>query len=967
MRWDGRRAVASRTPAFGNFGAMAAVTNQSETVEFGRFMVVRRRRELLADGQRVDVGDRAFDTLLALIDAPGAVQTKDDLMRRVWPDRIVEESNLHVQIAALRKALGADRDLIRTVAGRGYQFTGEVRAVAAGPVGPSRMINVPEALSELIGRESELAELETLVSQHRLITLVGAGGIGKTRLALETARRLGPTFPDGVFVTELAPVGRPELIPLTVAASLNVPLVRDVVSTQAIAAAVGTRRLLLVLDNCEHLVDVAARLVETLLGNAPALSVLATSREPLRIPGEHVFRVPSLTVPAEDVLADAEDILRHDSVRLFITRARASEPRFVPDATIASAAGAICRRLDGMPLAIELAAACVGSFGVDGIAVRLDDRFTLLTQGNRTALPRQQTLRATLDWSYDLLSENERLVLLRLSIFTGTFDRDAAADVAGTVGMSRRDVMEALGTLVSKSLITADIGGPVTHYRLLETTRAYALERLRESGEFDGVARRHAEHYIAVCQRTALEPETPRPTDSLTVYGRQVDNVRLALDWAFSPAGDQALGVALTVTAVPLWMHLSLMTECRARLEQALASLESGVPSDPRRDMRLFLALGTALLDTVAVASTDTETIWAKALELATSLDDNEYRLRATYGLCLHRFVNGDYRGALELAECMRAVAATTADPDDVLIARRVAGSILHAMGDQPTAREHVERLVPADFTGHRRLHIVRYHFDQRVVTQCYHARILWLRGFADEALRVVSDVVDYAGAADHVVSHAFALFEAACPIALLAGNLASVERYVTSIRQLSVKHAISAWGVWSQCYEGMFLIRRDKRIAGVRVLRAALDALPAAAFHLHVNWFRGELAEGLAAVGRIVEGLSVIDDAVARADSLGQRWCLPELLRKKGELLLLRDAPADDAAAENCFVNGIEVARRQEALSWELRGALSLARLWHGQGRAAQARNLLRPVYDRFREGLGTSDLIAAKRFLNA
>jgi predicted ATPase len=454
-------------------------------------------------------------------------------------------------------------------------------------------------------------------------------------------------------------------------------------------------------------------------------------------------------------------------VRLFVARARAVEPQFTPDARVVSVVSAICRRLDGMPLAIELAAARVPSFGVEGIAARLDDRFAVLTRGNRTALQRQQTLRATLDWSYGLLSERERSGLVRLSIFAGGFDGAAAGDVAAAADMSAADVIDALGALVAKSLITADLTGVVPEYRLLESTRAYAAEKLAESGESGALARRHAEYQLKACERIDLTGATSPPVDWLAVHGRQVDNVRVALDWAFSPAGDRAIGVALTVAAVPLWMHLSLMSECRARVEQALASLGPGVPADSRRDMRLFHALATALLHTRGIGSPQMSAASTRALELAEALDDTEYRLRATYCLCVHRFVNGDYRDALALSEQLRAIIVETGDPTDVLIVERLAGAILHGLGDQPAARRRIEPLLDADFAGKRRLHILRYHFDQRVVTHCYHARILLVRGFADQALRTVAGVIDLARAADHVNSQLYALVEAACPRAL--------------------------------------------------------------------------------------------------------------------------------------------------------------------------------------------------------
>src|SRR5262245_6075488 len=370
---------------------------------------------------------------MALIDARGTVLTKDELMSRVWPDRVVEENNLPAQILTLRKVFGPDRDLIRTVAGRGYQFTGEVRTVGAVVAGspPSPVISIPQAVSELIGREAELREVTALATEHRLVSLVGAGGIGKTRLGLEVARHFLPRFPDGVFVAEFGPLSRPWLVPATVAGVLGLTHVAGAASPEGVAGAVGTRKLLLVIDNCEHVIDAAAGMAEALLRASPGASLLATSREPLRVSGEYIYRVPPLDVPKEDT-QDMEDVFSHAAVRLFVARAQAAEPRYIAEGRVAAATAAICRHLDGMPLAIELAATRIVAFGVDGVATRLDDRFRLLTGGNRT-LPRHQTMRATLDWSYELLSESERVVLRRLGIFAGAFTLDAATAVAASV------------------------------------------------------------------------------------------------------------------------------------------------------------------------------------------------------------------------------------------------------------------------------------------------------------------------------------------------------------------------------------------------------------------------------------------------------------------------------------------------------------------------------------------------------
>jgi predicted ATPase/DNA-binding winged helix-turn-helix (wHTH) protein len=946
---------------------MAGLPEPSAPIEFGRFKVVRHRRELLADGRPVELGGRAFDTLVALIDACGTVLAKDELMSRVWPDRVVEENNLAAQISTLRKAFGADRDLIQTVARRGYQFTGEVRATAArvAAATPSRVTNLPEAVSELIGRAAELRDAMDLVTKHRLVTLIGAGGIGKTRLGLEVARGLLPRFPDGVFVAELGPLSSPDLVPATVATALGLTLGAGTVSREGIAAAVGTRQLLLVVDNCEHLIEAAAGVVEALLRASPAASLLATSREPLRASGEYVYRVPPLAVPAEDN-RDIEDVFRYDAVRLFISRARAAEPQYGPQVRLAAATAAICRHLDGIPLAIELAAARIAGFGVEGVAARLDDRFRLLTGGNRTALPRHQTMHATLDWSHELLSETERVVLRRLAVFAGAFALEAASAVAASPDVPAQEVVDGVADLVAKSLLSTDVAGTTVHYRLLETTRAYAREKLIESGELEQSARRHAEYHRDLFDHAETESEARPTAEWLAAYRPQIDDLRSALDWAFSPGGDAAVAVALTVAAVPLWMHLTLIAECRLRVEQAIAHLEREVPADAGRDMRLFLALGITGLHTQDPDSPKMVAALTKALELAERLDDTEYRLRAMWGLYIYRFRVGDYRSALALAEQFRAVAATTATPFDDLIGDRLIGIVLYVLGDQPAARHYIEPLISANFATARRSLILRYQYDQRVVTHCHYAKILWLQGCADQATRTAEAILEYARTKDHVLSLLYALVQGACVIAVHSGDLATADRCGRLVGDLAVKHGLEAWRLWGQCFEGVLRIKRGDGVAGSQLLGAALGGLPEGALYLNRNLF-AELAEGFGAAGQIAEGLALIDNTIARVERTEERWCLAELLRQKGELFLLRGEPSAVPGAEECFQQALDVARRQDALAWELRAATSLGRLWHRQHRSGSARELLGPVYRRFTEGFGTADLIAAKALLTS
>ena len=955
---------------------MLETFDASASVEFGRFRIEPHRRELLADGQPIKLGGLAFDLLIALIEASGAVVSKDVLLDRVWPGRIVEENRLQNQVSALRKAFGADHDLIRTVAGRGYQFTGQIRARSADsavrsvravppgvPAASDSPTNLPGRVSELIGRDAEVEEILHLLAEHRLVTLTGVGGIGKTTLGFEVARHLLPEFADGIWVAELGPLSGPDLVFVTVAAALGLELTAGATSPERVANALGSKRLLLVLDNCEHVINAAASMAEALSRANPWARMMATSREPLRVSGECIYRVLPLGVPAEGA-EDPDEVLRHGAARLFVARARDADPHFSLDSRAAAAIAAICRRLDGMPLAIELAAARTASLGLEGLASRLDDRFRLLTGGRRTALPRQQTLRATLDWSYELLSEPERAVLRRLAVFPGGFTLEAASTVVASAEIGASDGVDHVPDLVEKSLVVADGAGATVNYRLLETMRAYALDKLAQAGELEQVARRHAEYHRDLFERAESEWETRPATEWLADYGRRIDDVRTALDWAFSPNGDTSVGVALAAASAGLWGQLSLPEECHRHVDRALASFAPGsIPAD-RRAMLLYAALGESLI--YIKGPVETGAAWMTALEIAERLNDTDYQMRALYGLWACRNLGGEYQASLAFAQRFCSLAVKQADPADLLIGDRMTGVVLHFLGDQASAREHIERMLARYVAPVRRSHTIRFLYDQRVVAAAFLARILWLQGFPDRAMSTVQSIVGDPPVIGHAHARSVALAQAACPISLLVGDLPATERAVATLLDEAARHALAIWHAWGRAFEGILFIKRGDAINGLALLRSARGELRETGFAALYAEILRALAEALAGAGEVAEGLATIDEALARSERNEERWCVAELLRIKGELLLLQAGPDAAVTAEDHFRQAIDWAGRQSALSWELRAATSLARLWREQSRKEEARELLAPIYARFTEGFATADLRTAKALID-
>jgi predicted ATPase len=616
----------------------------------------------------------------------------------------------------------------------------------------------------------------------------------------------------------------------------------------------------------------------------------------------------------------------------------------------------ICRGLDGMPLALELAAAQVDVFGIKGLATVLEDRLAVLTRGRRTALARHQTLRAAIDWSYDLLLPAEQAVLRRAAVFTGDFAMDAARLVCAGNGLTQADVFVAVTNLVAKSLIAADIGGEAPAYRLLDTTRAYAFDKLAASGELDRVRRLHAEAMRDLFRQADAEVATGVTAEWREKYGSQIGNLRSALDWTFSPNGDAALGIALTTAAIPLWMHRSLMEECRASVERALTALNAAAVGDARAEMQLNAALGASLAFT-GLDIREIGAAWARALHLAESLGDVDHQLRLLWGLWLL-----EDRNALRMAQQFAAVAVT---PADRLIGERMIGVSYHFRGNQRSARHHIERALAYDAPDSGSP-IVRFQIDQRLETQTYLARIQWLQGFPEQALHTAESAVERVVAADHVISLCAALAQAACPIALRIGNLDLAEHYIGLLRDASTRHSLIAWCDFGRAYQGLLLISRGDLEGGIPLLRAGFNKLDAAFSGLRVNSFLAQLAAALGRAGKIPEGLATINDAIDRAASTEEGWLAAEVLRIKGELLALDGRPEAVAEAEHLFCQALDSAREQGALSWELRAATSLAELWHGRGKSADAHQLLSPVYGRFTEGFETRDLRTARALIS-
>jgi len=939
---------------------------------FGSFRLLPSRQLLLDGDKPVAIGARALDILVALVERAGEVVVKGELIRRAWPNVFVEEGNLRTQIALLRKVLRdgeAGARYIATVPGRGYRFVAPVShstgrpALSEGASSSRRTSHMPVRLTRVIGREGNIGEVATRLVQRRLITIVGPGGIGKTTVATAVAERQATSYGDGICFIDVASLIDPATLPGTLAAQLGISTgSRDTLPT--LTAHLRDKRVLVVLDSCEKFIDAAAVLAETLLKETLDLHILATSREPLRAEGEALYRLSALTTPTiTSARLSAQEALAFTAVELFVERASSTDAFALIDDDAPIVAD-ICKQLDGIALAIELAAVRVGTLGVKGIAAYLKDRFRLLTRGRRTALPRHQTLEATLDWSYEMLSSRERATLRRLAIFPGNFALSAAHAIVADAASDADDVLDVVDELVAKSLVSADAGGGSERaYRLLDTTRAYATKKLNESGETERISRHHAEYCLDFLDADGRSGSASPNLEFLVGAAQLIDDIRAALNWAFSSEASIDIALQLTTATIPLWTHLSLNAECRRYVERALSCERPGAETDADRNMKLFAALGASLIYTDGPGE-KAQSALESSLKYAEQLGNADYQVRALWGLFQVRFNTGQFQYALKVAKQLRLLAESTTDPADPLLGDRLIGLSHFYLGDHISGRQYIESMLD----GYNRLledaHIVRFQFHQVIVAKTILARILWALGEPDRAVNKVHELVAEAKATNHAMSLSLGLAQAACPIMLWRGDFAAAESFIKFLLEHTTKHALDLWKAWGHCFEGMLLIARHDYHGGLRALRAAINKVPQ--HNMRYGGAYAYLAEALGATGQISAGLATIQEVIGRCEQDEERWHMAEFLRVRGELFRLQRGPSAAQAAEESFLQSLEWARRQRVLSWELRTAMSLARLRVEQTRIAEARNLVASTLERFAEGFGATDLVMARALID-
>lgn len=920
-----------------------------QAVHFGPYRVHPQQRLVLEAGRPLRLGRRALDILLVLLGQAGQVVSKQQLIAHVWPTSVVEESNLRVHIAALRKALGDGQNgqrYIVTVAQRGYSFVAPLsfEPLACDSSQPSPEVfahNLPLRRTRMIGRQALVDSLVSQLPQTRFITLVGSGGIGKTTVALRVAELLIGRYRDGICLLDLAPLNDPAMITANLAALLE--LVPDEQHPMAsLARQLKERRMLLLIDNCEHLPDTVALLCETLLRGAPHLHILTTSRESLRAEGEYVQRLEPLASPPREALPERTTALTYPALQLLIERAMSGHDSFELSDHELPLAIDICQRLDGIPLALELAAAQVGRFGLTGLLAQLQDRFRLLVSEPGTALPRQQTLRATLDWSFTLLTTCEQTALRRLGVMCGAFSLESAAAVIVGRQIEAEKVLESVTQLVAKSLLSVEAGDDEVSYRLLDTTRAYALEKLEDAGELSATRERHAQRCLTLMHQARHDWEQVATAFWLDRYTRHREDIRAALDWGLGPQGTQSLAIQLTASAMPLWQELSLLKEHGLYVNKALALLKADPHACPHLSIDLQLALGSFNYHTQG-GTPATIGAFASALQLAEHCQDVTGQLRAVSGQMAVNLSRGDYRQAQQQSLHFDRLGLSP-DPVLELSTQRLRVLAQHFSGDQQLARHNAEQVLQRMAqSGHlnRFTHGFGVQYEQNVASLTLLARILWLQGFPEQARRTADLALDIALQVNHGTSICYTLALAGVVIAHYNGDTATACARIQLLQQQAHKHSVTLFHDWAVQYAQAIGEPRDPATA----------AVPAE----HQGLIRDILITLCAQ--------NVDETAMRRAQSGAAGWSSAEILRAGAECLLKREPPGSNA--ETVLLKALQLARQHGALAWELRSASSLARLWQHHGHYLKARDVLEPVYLRFTEGFETPDLRNVRQLL--
>ncbi|MGV1794404.1 ATP-binding protein [Rhizobium sp. A37_96] len=921
-----------------------------EYLSFGPFRLFASRRILEKNGQLVPVGSRAFDVLTTLAVKRGSVVTLSEIGRLVWPGMHLDVGTLRVHIAALRKALGeqqSERGFIVNVPGKGYLLASDAMlrrdpgASLAQPAPPPRI----SPRTRVIGREAFTRAASIQLAATHLLTLSGPAGVGKTTMALAIADEISDNYADGVHFVDLGLLQKADQIAGELCSVLRLSSFSDN-PIDSVLSRLEDRAALLILDNCEHLAPAVRVFVEAVRKRAAAVDILVTSREPLHAEGELIRSVPPLKTPPLGEPLTAEEIFSFPAVELFVERASARSEVFRPSAENAQAIAELCRNLEGIPLAIEFAAARAGDLDLGRFGEGFEAIYPMLREVRLPGELRHRTLRNTISWSYGLLTGFEGVVFRRLSVFSGDFTVEAACDVTGLGGDLGREIGAILASLIAKSLITAVGKGRFIRCRMLNMIREFGREKLDENGEAVLMYRRHAEFCVSLLEEAAAAWSDGVTSTWLEQYGSKLPEVRQSIEWAFSSPGDEQIGVTLTALGSVLFMTIGLIGEYRTLIERALEVNRRSPAPDRLADAKMHAALATIYHHSHDFPLGDETTgqfeLSLKAARDAGSIADE---LRAISGLSAAYLFRGEHEKALTLQRDFDRLEG----PDARHVANRTLGHSNHYAGNRVEAERRIAAaLHPLD--GNPQIKNAGSQFDQRQVTlRSTLANHLWLTGKLDQATLLASRCVDDALAANHPLSLCHALGTAAFPLVYLTNGPSAAAPYLALLTETASRHALYRWLRWAEAYEE---VTSPDAIVRNRNDRTGL---------LSKIGIGGVLAEYTAVLG----GEMAIDWVVRQAMNTTPGWCYAELLRICGELELRRSG--DRAEAMKFFRQGLNLATSQGYDTWRLRCATSLARVLAETGATFEAAAVLSDVMPLFAEGFESVDFRAARAQLAA
>jgi predicted ATPase len=814
---------------------------------------------------------------------------------------------------------------------------------------------LPTIAPHIVGRDEVIGEICQRVAD-RFVSIVGPGGIGKTTVAVSVANRLLNDFDGAVCFLELGAVAGPHLIDQTIAAAFGLPVHSDDPIPELISHLRG-KRILLILDSCEHVLSKVGELADRLVRDVPELCVLATSREALGQGDEYILRLPPLESPPGSRNVTASVAISFPAVQLFAQRAASGGARIALTDDVVAIVADMCRKLGGIPLAIELVAAQVGDHGVRETAALLDSQFALRWPGRRTAPPRHHTISATLDWSYNLLSSPERLVLRQLSVFAGGFTIDAARAVIS----SSDDKIEAptiVANLVAKSLLSVDINRS-NRYRLLDSTRAYASLKLTGDVERQALKRRHALHFNGWLREAAANARSVKR--ELSLMGLETDNVRAALDWAFSASGDQSIAIDLAVGSLPLWLGQALHPECENWMLKALALARHKADVSTQQRLSIQMALGGIETFRGGLSKKSAGT-WVKALKLADRVGDSAAQLTCLFVIWTWELRETWYGAALATAERRYKVAKATGDLAAIAMSDWMVGHSQHHVGQLGVSRRRLQHLLDTDIEEARLAQTTELGYDRKVDALGVLANTLWTQGFFEQARRVSAEAIDEARALGLPSPFGVAMTWAGFNTYLSGVDLDGLERDMAELVEHGRAHSHKHEEGFGQCILGLCRTKRGDYAAGAPVVTEGLRLLMGAHMLSFNPIILAHLVEAAAHAGRLSEARSFMERLI-RQDRNPEHWGTPEILRVKAELAI---AEGDELTGEQLLMEALAMATKQGALAWLLKSTTSLARLRASQGHPASARKFLEPIYNAITEGFDAADMHAATQLLH-